>query len=159
MKGRPKKPTRSRTRTGNRRKPNEAPKLATVTNLPGRVIEAPPPDDLPEACKAMWEIIVGELAHRNLNPADLEAIRQLVTAAYRARQAAAEINRLGILVQGERGPMVNPLCKLERDATMTYLRLAEQYGLTIASRLRLGLMALAGETVLSALNEDLDAGR
>ena len=50
------------------------------------------------------------------------------------------------------------LLKIEKDATATYLRLAEQYGLTLASRMRLGLMTLVGESMLGALNRDLNEG-
>ncbi len=166
MKGRPKDPKRAQRRTGNRRKPDEAPaaaKLEVVPDLPtrGRSGRKPPPAprDLPPPAQAMWDVIVAELLHQDLRETDFEAIRLLVMSAYRARQAAENIEQYGIIVMGERGgPIVNPLVKLERDSTMTYLRLAEQYGLTLASRLRLGLMQLAGQSVLSALNEDLDAG-
>jgi hypothetical protein len=52
--------------------------------------------------------------------------------------------------------MANPAIKVEKDAAATFLRLAEQYGLTLAARLRLGLMQLAGESMLASLDRDLD---
>jgi P27 family predicted phage terminase small subunit len=140
--------------------PGEAGRPAPVLALPGGRAPAStapaPPDDLPAAAVPVWEQAVAELEPMGLRPADLEAIRLMCVAACRARQAAASIDQYGLLVKGERGPMVNPMARLERDATMTYLRLAEQFGLTLASRMRLGLMVLAGESLVAELNRDLD---
>lgn len=162
MKGRPPDPTRARRQTGNRPMPGEARQGPAMLALPGtgggpaRQSSMPPPEDLPAAAVPVWEQAVAELEPKGLRPADLEALRLMCVAACRARQAAAEIERYGLLVKGDRGPMVNPMARLERDATMTYLRLAEQFGLTLASRMRLGLMVLAGESLVAELNRDLD---
>lgn len=159
MKGRPADPTRARRRTGNRPQPGEARPPRALAALPAPRDEADPlapPEDLPPAAAAVWEQAVAELEPKGLRPADLEAVRLMCVAACRARQAAAELDKYGLLVKGERGPMVNPMARLERDATMTYLRLAEQFGLTLASRMRLGLMVLAGESLVAELNRDLD---
>lgn len=82
----------------------------------------------------------------------------LSVAAHRAARATAGLERYGEVVRGTRGPMLNPLARLERDATSTFLRLAEELGLTFASRLRLGVVELQGKSVLQALHEDLERG-
>lgn len=115
-----------------------------------------PPEDLPEPVRDIWRRAVVELYPRGLKEADLEAIRMMCHAAHRHQEAASKVNEYGILVQGDRGPMVNPLIKVEKDMAATYLRIAESYGLTIASRMRLGLMQLTGQSILQGLNADLD---
>src|SRR6266540_209309 len=100
--------------------PGEAQRPAPVLTLPGstsprgtpRGGPPAPPDDLPEAAVPVWEQAVAELEPKGLRPADLEAIRLMCVAACRARQAAEEIAKYGLLVKGERGPMVNPMARL-----------------------------------------------
>ena len=116
-----------------------------------------PPDDLPPAAAEMFRRAVTELASRGLREGDLEAITMMCWSAYVHAEAREQIVRTGVLVKGPRGPMVNPLIKVARDEAATYLRIADAFGLTLASRLRLGLMQLAGESLLKALNDDLDA--
>jgi P27 family predicted phage terminase small subunit len=92
-----------------------------------------------------------------MRPADLEGVRLMAIAAYRHRQAAARIDSEGLVVSNAAGsPIANPAVKIEKDSAATFLRLAEQYGLTLAARLRLGLMQLAGESMLASLDRDLD---
>lgn len=163
MKGRPADPARARRRTGNREKPGQARKAKVVAlPSPTEVVEVPsfaPPEDLPEAAVPIWRQAVGELEPRGLRPADLESIRQMCVAAAFAREAEALIAKYGMVVKGANGrPSPNPMLRQYRDMTVLYTRLAEQFGLTLASRLRLGLMTLAGETMLGALNRDLNEG-
>lgn len=155
---RPADPKRARRKTGHRPLPGEA-KLAEIaprfddTGLPAC------PPDLPADVKQIWDTAVAELWPRGLRDADLEAIRQMCNAARRARQAADNIEKYGPLVKGLHGPVINPMLKVEKDATSLYMKIANDYGLTIASRLRLGIMALAGESMqaaLEAVNRDLD---
>jgi P27 family predicted phage terminase small subunit len=155
--GRPKDPTRERRQTGHRRKPGEAPKLAVVPFQTADQIEYPPPPaDLEEAAHPIWVIAVQELAHRGLKAVDLEAVRQLCTMALRARQAGANIAKYGLMVEGAYGPIANPMLKIERDASAAYVRLATEFGLTFASRLRLGLFQLAGQSLTQQLAASID---
>lgn len=163
-KGRPADPTRTRRQTGNRPKPNEA-RVSKVADRVAEVVAAipaprgafdPPADLLPEA-QDMYRRVLEELLPRGLREADLEAVAMMCHSAsvhYAARRKIAE---QGLLVEGPRGPLVNPLIKVARDEANTYLRLANEFGLTLAARLRLGLMQLAGESIVSSLNADLDA--
>lgn len=175
MKGRPPDPTRRRRGTGHRPQAGEqrvelVPALPEVIDVddeealaeivPMRLPPAlEPPDDLPEEIAPLWRTAVGELEPRGIRPADLEAVRLMCMAALRARQAGEQIAKYGVLVKGARGPMPNPMLRVEKDATATYLRLAEQFGLTVASRMRLGLIQLTGESILATLDSDLNEGR
>lgn len=168
--GRPADPTRAKRGTGNRPKAGEGKQSPTEVVPLGQLHAVPTDDDgIPEVfappeefvgfdVEAIWRTAVRELYPRGLRPADLEVIRQMCNAALRARQAASNIEAHGMVVQTERGMVVNPMLKVEKDATATYLRLADAMGLTMAARLRLGLMQVMGESVLQSLNRDLDMG-
>lgn len=148
-------PTRARRKTGNRPKPGEAKPAKEI--LPAKTAPAitPPPDLAPEAAE-MYVRIVEELVPRGLREADLESVAMMCHSAHLHREARAAIAKHGLLVKGPRGPMVNPLVKVARDEATIYLRLANEFGLTLAARLRLGLMQLAGESIIESLNRDLD---
>jgi phage terminase small subunit len=77
--------------------------------------------------------------------------------------------RLGVVIPDPRGDrigedgrvthtafMPNPTVKLGRDATNAFQRMAAQFGLDVASRMRLGLMTLAGQSLSDALMEELE---
>lgn len=157
-KGRPADPTRARRQTGNRPKPGEA-KIAALP-APTAVVPAelfPAPADLPAEAAEMYRRVVQELAPRGLREADLEAISMMCHSAWVHYEARRAVAQKGVLVKGPRGnAVVNPLIKVARDEAATYLRLADSFGLTLAARLRLGLMQLAGESILATLNKDLD---
>lgn len=114
------------------------------------------PPDMPPGAVDVWDRVVAELLARGLTPAMLEGVRALATAGWRMRQAAAEIDQYGPVIEGLHGPVVNPAVRVEKDATATWTRLAVEFGLTPAAQMRLGLMRLAGESLLAGLNRDLD---
>lgn len=155
---RPVDPTRARRGTGNRPMPGEA----RLRVLPQLVDEPPEPPaeflayDEPFAAD-LWRTAVAELHHRGLKPADLEAIRMLCIQAHRSRQASDHIQRFGLLVENSRGGLTeNPMIRVERDATREYVRLAQEFGLTFAARLRLGVLQLTGESILQSLRTDVE---
>lgn len=161
-KGRPADPKRATRGTGNRPKPGEVkvaktgPTDLVVAEPKGPRMPEPPPDLAPDA-QAMFRRVVTELAPRGLREADLEAVAMMCYSAHIHYEARARIAEQGVLVAGPRGTMmVNPLIKVARDEANTYLRLANEFGLTLAARLRLGLMQLAGESMLDAMSKDLD---
>ena len=153
---RPADPTRAKRQTGNRPKPGEAKKQAEI--VPAMVQPQLPqaPLDLADDAQAMYQMIVAELMPRGLREADLQSVAMMCHSAWLHKEARASIAKQGLLVKGPRGPMVNPLIKVARDEAATYLRLANEFGLTLAARLRLGLMQLAGESILESLNKDLE---
>jgi len=104
----------------------------------------------------MFDQACRELAGRGLRESDYEALAMMATSAWAHTEARKQLAAQGILVRRGQTAQVNPLVKVVRDEAATYMRIADQYGLTLASRLRLGLMQLQGESMLRALNEDLD---
>ncbi|CAB4218546.1 COG3747 Phage terminase, small subunit [uncultured Caudovirales phage] len=105
----------------------------------------------------MWLRLVAELAPRGLRDHDLDGITMLCQAVHIHREAQDGIAKHGVLVKGQRGPMVNPLVKVARDQAMFILRIMNEYGLTPAARVRLGLQTLAAHSMVEALNNQLDA--
>lgn len=153
-KGRPADPTRTRRATGNRPQAGEVKTPAIIQVLDNNLPK--PPDYLPDGAKETFSRIIEELTPRGLRDADLEAIAMLCQSAWIHQEATRNIATQGLIVKGARGPMVNPLVKVARDEAANYLRLADAFGLTLGSRLRLGLMQLTGESILSSLNRELD---
>jgi P27 family predicted phage terminase small subunit len=156
-KGRPADPTRARRKTGNKPLPGEQKPANLPAPLPGE--DAPVfamPDTLPPEAQAMFQRVVDELAPRGLREADIEAITMMCHSAYVHQQAREFVRRNGVMVLVNGRPIVNPAIKVARDEAANYLRMASEYGLTLAARLRLGLMQLAGESMLASLSRDLD---
>ncbi len=154
MKGRPADPTRARRGTGHRATAIQ--RAGVLVPVPSREQQLPaPPADLPPEVHELWTLAMEELAPRGLRAADYEAIRMMCMAAARHRRASARINATDVVVSGPNGPIVNPLLRVERDEAATYLRIAEQYGLTMAARLRLGLVQLAGQSLAETLANEL----
>lgn len=156
-KGRPADPTRARRKTGNRPLAGETKPVAV---LPEAVRPAlpEPPESLLAPERELWLRLVEESAPRGLRPHDIDGITMLCQASQIHREAQQGIAEHGILVKGQRGPMVNPLVKVARDQAMFILRIMNEYGFTPAARVRLGLQTLAAESMVQALNNQLDAG-
>ena len=113
------------------------------------------PEHVPAGAAPIWDRIVAELTERGMKDTDLDLVTILVTAMWRHRQAGEQIHEL--LMSDDDGlPVVNPLLRVERDQAATIMRVATELGLTPAARLRLGLMQLAGQSILAGLNTDLD---
>jgi P27 family predicted phage terminase small subunit len=156
-KGRPADPTRARRGTGNRPKAGQVKgKEIAVLATPAGPSLPEPPEDLPGPAAEMFRRATAELANRGLKDVDLEALTMMCWSAYVHAEARQQIARTGVLVKGPRGPMVNPMVKVARDEAATFLRIANEFGFTLAARLRLGLMQLAGESLLASMNKDLD---
>lgn len=163
MKGRPADPTRARRRTGHRPKPGEAKAIKAVPTLPLASSLLEPPADLPEQMLETWARVV-EMAGgvSTLKPGDALVIEALVRRYHRMRDAGALIDGddgYGLMVRKVSGDIAaSPFVAVERDAARDVLRIAEHYGLTVAARMRLGLLHLAGRTLAQALNADLEEG-
>lgn len=151
-KGRPPDPTRAKRGTGNRPQTQPVKALPALPETSG----FPVPQELPDEAREMYERVVRELEPRGLREADLDALTMMVHSAYVHRQAREFVARNGVMVLVNGRPVVNPAIKVARDEAAMYLRIAQEYGLTLAARLRLGLMQLAGESMLSSMNRDLD---
>lgn len=151
-KGRPADPTRAKRGTGNRPQVDAG---AAIVPIEKQFLPEPPAD-LPEEAQEMFRRVIQELSPRGLREADLESITMMCHSAWLHSEARRRLTQTGVLLKTPRGVIVNPLIKVARDEASTYLRLADAFGLTLASRLRLGLMQLTGESILQSLNNDLD---
>jgi P27 family predicted phage terminase small subunit len=86
------------------------------------------------------------------------ALAMLVRQYHRMVDAGKLVENYGVAFTAPNGAVgVSPFLKAERDSTAMFLRLAEHYGLTLASRMRLGLMRLAGQTLAQSLSNDLNS--
>lgn len=152
--GNPRDPNRARRGTGHR------PQAAVVTLAPSRE-PAPrpawcePPLDLPVGAVRQWEALVDELLPQGLREAQMPGVAAMATADLHRRLAAQAISDHGLLIQGEFGAQLNPALRAHKDAVATWTRVAAEFGITPAARLRLGLMQLEGETLLGQLDRDL----
>lgn len=161
MAGRPRDPTRSRRRTGHRPKPDEAPKVRVLPALPS---EGPtPPADLEPEVREAWDSIVSALhGITSLRPADGFVLEAFARQYVRMRQigricAAQEAGGYGVIGRKANGEVtVSPFVRGEREAAAAVLRFAETYGMTVAARMRLGLMQLQGRTMAESLSDDLN---
>lgn len=153
-KGRPADPTRAKRGTGNR--PLVGQKAAKEVVVFDEPQLPEPPSNLTETGKAMFRRVVDELAGRGYRDSDLAAVELLCVSYERFTQAREALDKYGLVLRGTRGIVMNPLIRVEKDSAATYLRFAEQLGLTPAARLRLGLMQIAGQSMLASLNSDLD---
>jgi len=148
--GRKPDPGREKRGTGHRPLPGKA---KPVEILPAYGFDLSPPESIPAEAQEIWRRACAELEGKGLREADLPLIEMLVVAAYRNRQARALVAKLDLLVKGDKGPVVNPLLKVEKDTAATYLRLAETLGLSPAGRARLGFLHIAGQSLLVDIAE------
>ncbi len=158
---------------GHRREPNE---LARIQPDPAPRDLPAPPSNLDEALHAGWYVIVEDLAGRGRNPAalqsaDLMLVEQLLEQVW-VHQQATEILRLeGTMIYkraeirddfgeptGEYATLdakAHPAVKIQRDATLAYLRLADRLGLTPMARVQAGLMIAATKSLAQTFSEQL----
>jgi P27 family predicted phage terminase small subunit len=156
-KGRPPDPGRERRGTGNRAAVGRA-KAATARALPASaaVVEAEPPEGLPKEVAPLWSCCVAEMAaNRHLRAPDLILLKAYCEAIWLHEEAAAQIHRLGMLVAGDRGPMVNPLIRVQKDAAQTMRQLSDVLGLNPSARIRAGLMEVAGASMVLGIRDRL----
>lgn len=157
-KGRKVDPTRVDRHTGHRALPGEQkpPELPPTAAIVESALAAPPAW-IPAPAHDIWHRAVDELiALRTVHESDLPLIEQLVFAAYIYRRAAMELEAMSLTGFSAMGNEVaNPRLKIMKDAASTYDQKAEKLGLTPVARLRMGLMRIAGETMLQGLNNEL----
>lgn len=116
-----------------------------------------PPVPLPDNVRPLWDAIMGDLADRGLRASDYELLHALCMAAHRRREAAALVSLHGLVLIGATGQAVaNPALRIERDNAQLVARLAQEFGLSLASRMRLGLIELAGMSTLQSISAALD---
>jgi hypothetical protein len=117
-------------------------------------IAAELPDGLP---RQVFLRSVDELGDR-LRDMDLEALRIMAWALHRADEAQRDVEACGMFEYHEiYGKRPNPALKIARDEANLYLKIADQYALTFVSRLRAGILQLAGQSMFEQLHESMAA--
>jgi len=150
--GRPPKPPHLK--LGNANGPKEKiPEAITIGGRPDRLPQ--PPDYLNEDGKRFWEIAVPALHDLNvLDIVDRPTLEMAATAYERFHQARRVLQVHGVLTRRPSGEIVpHPAVRIEREAQATFLRFAEQFGLTASARARLGIAILQGQEMLSKAME------
>jgi P27 family predicted phage terminase small subunit len=141
--------------TGNPHHPKDKrPQPVSMGGRPERLPE--PPDYLNDDGKLFWEIAVPALHELNvLDIVDRPALEMAATAYERFHQARRVINVHGVLTRRQpSGEIIpHPAVRIEREAQATFLRFAEQFGLTASARARLGIAILQGQEMLSKAME------
>ncbi|WP_051580631.1 phage terminase small subunit P27 family [Pseudonocardia acaciae] len=101
-----------------------------------RPADLTPPEDAAPAVLAVWRRVVAELEAMNLAfPADADCLRGYCEAVVSHRRACEVLARSGVLVKGLHGNLVrNPALQIQRDAALTMLRFAQEFGLTPSAR-------------------------
>ena len=156
-KGRPPDPGRERRGTGNRATVGRA-KASTARALPAPTVvaQAEPPADLPGAVVPLWTACINEMAaNRHLRAPDLILLKAYCEAISLHEESSAQIHRLGVLVSGPQGPMVNPLIRVQKDAAQTMRQLADVLGLNPTARIRAGLQEVAGASLVLGIRDRL----
>jgi hypothetical protein len=112
------------------------------------------PDGLP---REVFIRSVGELGDR-VRDTDLEALRLMAWALHRSSEAQRDVEDNGMFEVHEiYGKRPNPALKVARDEAKLYLYIADQYALTFVSRLRAGILQLAGQSMMEQLHESMAA--
>lgn len=151
-KGRPKDPTAAKRGTG-RKEPAAAPPAVID---PADVCEIVPPEDLEGVALEAWKVCTAEmLGNRQLRESDLIMLRAYVEAVHVHAEATAKIHEFGVLVASPRGPIPNPMIKVQDNAARTIRLLSENLGLNPMSRIRAGIMEVAGASMVLDIRERL----
>lgn len=156
-KGRPKSPGAEKRGTAHR-----PPKAELAVPFVETADLVPPPADLDESLHEVWRCTLEDLRTRpagsptSYREVDLSLVRALVEATWLHRDSSRIIHEFGTLVAGPNGPVRNPAIGAQKDAVAQILRLSDALGLNPGARVRLGVMELAGMSILQSLNNQLD---
>jgi P27 family predicted phage terminase small subunit len=136
--------------------PGRRPLPEPITPSPLR--EAPePPAHLNKDGRHFWEVSIPALHELGLlDKVDGPALEMAAVAYQRFHEARRVIAKQGVTARGSQNQIrEHPLLATERKAQLTFLRFAEQYGLTSAARARLGIAMLQGQSLAKSLETEL----
>jgi P27 family predicted phage terminase small subunit len=156
MRGRKPIPVEQRHREGNASK-TKLPEPLLVAGRPTFAELEEPPAHLPVEAKAFWRDSVVRLIEVGIvDRVDIPVLEQLAVQYARIRQAQRVLAVDGHYVHGSVGQLrEHPAMKIEREATILFLKMAEHYALTPIARTRLGLAELHRRSLSAELKEGL----
>lgn len=141
--GRPPKPTELHRKHGTRQRHENT--AVTPLLVGGRTLPEAPPG-LTKEERERWDWMIAVLGGAELlDRADLHVVEFASKAICRARAAAEEIRKHGLIIEGRFGsPVENPAVKAERDAVRIFLVCGEKLGLSPVDRARLANLGVVG---------------
>ncbi len=81
-------------------------------------------EELPELAQGYLALILKRL-NRQLTEIEEELVLMLAYSAFLHREARIRITETGILVKGARGAVINPMLKVTKDETETFIKVAQ----------------------------------
>lgn len=133
MRGRKPKPANLKTLHGSRRRPPKAPRLRAVG-------DPPPPRFLRPEAKREWRRLIADLRGVLVTGRDRAMLAVLASAWADFAEAEHGIRTLGSVIEGRDGGLVkNPWTTIKRAAGAEIVRVGSEFGLSAASRVRLGI--------------------
>lgn len=156
MPGPPPKPVEQKIRDGNPGK-ERLPEPLVVSGRPELEDLRDPPSYLPREAKRFWRDTVLKLVDVGIaDKVDIPALEQLATQYARIRFAQSVIAEEGMFARGSVGQIKeHPAVKIEREATLLWFRLAQEYALTPVARTRLGLAELHRRSIATEMDDKL----
>jgi P27 family predicted phage terminase small subunit len=159
--GRERRGTGNRPAQGARRAPRAAPELEPPElegeeAAPSLAERFPPPASLPEWVHGRWRDVIEDLGGSDhMRVSYLPAIEAYCAAIAVHAEATQHLRENGLIVLAENGPRANPMIRVQKDAAATILRFADALGMTPAGRIRLGLMEVAGKSILLGIQREI----
>ena len=116
-----------------------------------------PPEHLHPDAKAFWRDSVTRLVEVGIiDRVDVPTLEMLATQYARVRAAGRAVDAMGYLIASPNGVVKeHPAVKIERDATMLFMQIAEHYALTPIARTRLGLAELHRRSLAQEIESGL----
>lgn len=112
--------------------------LSQSPQPPGGDMRAPA--GMPLVARREWRRVVPILVRLGVaSQVDRNALADYCLCVARLADAEADIEKRGLLVEGERGQVKNPSCQLAREYRAAVVRWAVEFGLTPSSRSRLSV--------------------
>jgi P27 family predicted phage terminase small subunit len=151
------KPVEVHMRNGTFR-PDRHPEPVLVGGRPSLEELREPPEHLTnEDARAFWEDAVVRLIDVGIvDRVDVPILEQLAMQYARIKAAQRVIESEGYFARGSTGQIKEaPWVKMEREATMLFHRLADQFALTPLARTRLGVAELVRRSLRAELEQAL----
>ena len=144
---------------GGKPKPNEMKVKAGSRHASRTVVvggrKAPPmPKGLSKVAQAAWKELVRDMMKAGiLDAADGPLVEIAAVLLARMRQARAEVEKHGPVIEGARGTLVkSPYLLIEERSGSELRLLMEQLGIGPVGRSRLGLLSKPGLSMVDAMN-------
>lgn len=129
---------------------------AIATTQQAELARYAPPEDLSPAASDVWRMAVAQMhSTGTLREFGTVHVRFFCDQFVTYLEAQAHIDQYGTLVDSDRGPVPNPEIRTRDNALDRMLKLSDRLGLDPLSMLKLGIIQVAGQSMLAGLHHDL----